>query len=75
MSKSKKKAPSFEAAMKELETLVESMEQDSLSLEESLKNFENGVRLTRICQQALTKAEQDIKILTAESEIDFTTNV
>ena len=61
--------------MKELEALVESMEKDSLTLEESLKKFEKGVKLTRLCQQALTKAEQDVKILTADGEMDFNINV
>ncbi|MEE9352685.1 MAG: exodeoxyribonuclease VII small subunit [Thiotrichaceae bacterium] len=78
MSK-KEKVPSqeqsFEGSMKELEALVESMEKDSLTLEESLKKFEKGVKLTRLCQQALTKAEQDVKILTADGEMDFNINV
>ncbi len=61
--------------MKELEALVDSMEKDPLTLEESLKKFEKGVKLTRLCQQALTKAEQDVKILTADGEMDFNINV
>lgn len=55
--------PSFEQALAELESLVETMEQGELSLEESLKSFERGVILTRICQQALKEAEQKIQIL------------
>ncbi|MEE9302799.1 MAG: exodeoxyribonuclease VII small subunit [Thiotrichaceae bacterium] len=65
---------SFEDAMNELEALVDSMEKDSLTLEESLMKFEKGVKLTRICQQALAKAEQEVKILTADGETDFTTD-
>jgi exodeoxyribonuclease VII small subunit len=72
MAKKKEKTPSFEEAMTELEKLVESMENDSLSLEDSLTMFEKGVQLTRICQQALSKAEQEIKILTTnDDEMDF----
>lgn len=55
----------FEAALAELESLVERMETGELSLEESLKSFEQGVALTRTCQKALTDAEQKVSILTS----------
>jgi len=55
----------FEKALKELESLVETMEKGELSLEDSLKSFERGVELTRQCQQALSAAEQKVKILLA----------
>lgn len=58
-----KKTFHFEKALAELETLVEKMEQGDLSLEESLKQFERGVTLTRSCQQALDEAEQKVQIL------------
>ena len=48
----------FEAALAELDKLVEHMEQGDLSLEDSLKQFERGVELTRICKTALQEAEQ-----------------
>ncbi len=63
MAKTTSKTPSFEQALAELETLVETMERGELSLDESLKSFERGVVLTRTCQQALTEAEQKIHIL------------
>ncbi len=53
----------FEAALTELEQLVERMEQGELPLEESLKSFERGIALTRQCQQALQAAEQKVQIL------------
>jgi exodeoxyribonuclease VII small subunit len=53
----------FEKAMQELETLVAKMENGDLSLEESLKHFEQGVKLTRQCQQSLKNAEQKVAIL------------
>ena len=68
MSKKSKSPPSFEEAMSQLEALVNSMESDTLSLEESLKQFELGIHLTQICQKSLHKAEQDIKILTSKQE-------
>lgn len=67
MSRKKPETLSFEQALAELETLVHAMEQGELSLEESLKSFERGVELTRICRQALADAEQKVDILTRKS--------
>ena len=53
----------FEAAMTELEALVERLELGDLPLEESLKAFERGVALTRSCQSALKEAEQKVEVL------------
>jgi len=53
----------FETALTELNELVEKMEHGGISLEESLKNFERGIALTRQCQQALKDAEQKVNIL------------
>ncbi len=53
----------FEKALQELEQLVENMEEGDMSLEESLKQFERGVALTRSCQKALADAEQKVQIL------------
>ncbi len=63
MAKRSQKTPEFETALAELEALVEKMEQGDLSLDESLKQFERGVQLTRACQQALREAEQKVQIL------------
>lgn len=65
--KPKKTTLTFEQALAELETLVTTMEQGELSLEESLKSFERGVELTRTCQQALKEAEQKIEILSRKT--------
>jgi len=62
--KNEPSTPSFEQALSELESLVETLEQGDLSLEESLKSFERGVALTRTCQLALKEAEQKIQVLT-----------
>lgn len=68
--------PDFEAQLKELEALVEKMEQGDLPLEESLKAFERGVQLARACQKTLGEAEQKVKILLSqngeETLADFT---
>jgi exodeoxyribonuclease VII small subunit len=63
-TQSKKTAtPDFEAALSELESLVERMEKGDLPLEEALKQFERGVQLTRTCQSALREAEQKVQVL------------
>ena len=73
-----KKSYPFEASLDKLEKLVEKMEGGDLSLEESLKVFEEGVKLTRECQQALTLAEQKVKMLTENNgeitNVDFEVN-
>lgn len=62
----------FEASMIKLEELVAKIETGNLSLEESLKEFEQGVKLSRLCQTALKDAEQRVKILSDDEELDFT---
>jgi exodeoxyribonuclease VII small subunit len=59
--------PDFERSLKELEDIVARMEKGDLSLEDSLREFERGIALTRICQQALQAAEQRVQILTEEN--------
>lgn len=63
----KKSQPRFEKALEELEQIVERMEAGEISLEESLKQFERGIRLTRTCQQALREAEQRVQQLVEEN--------
>ena len=58
-----KKSYPFEQSLVKLENLVEKMEAGELTLEDSLTTFEEGIRLTRECQQALNQAEQKVKIL------------
>ena len=53
----------FEAALAELNQLVEKMERGGINLEESLRDFEKGINLTRQCQQALKTAEQKVHML------------
>ena len=59
----KREGVDFEKSIAELEALVERMESGDLTLEQSLKDFERGVALTRTCQKALADAEQKVKIL------------
>lgn len=67
-----KKSIDFEANMAELRQIVESMEQQALTLEQSLEYFKRGVTITQQCQQALQQAELTIQILTAQDTQDNT---
>jgi exodeoxyribonuclease VII small subunit len=58
----------FESALEELEALVTKLEKGDLPLEESLKEFERGVALTRSCQKELKEAEQKVNLLTDKGE-------
>ncbi|WP_267256401.1 exodeoxyribonuclease VII small subunit [Coxiella endosymbiont of Ornithodoros maritimus] len=60
----------FEASLNELTTLVEKLEKGNLTLAESLENFERGVALVRSCQQALSEAEQKVKVLINQDGIE-----
>ncbi|TQV65270.1 MAG: exodeoxyribonuclease VII small subunit [Halothiobacillaceae bacterium] len=57
----------FEASLKELEAVVQRMEQGEQSLEASLRDFERGVQLTRTCQGMLASAQQRVDILSART--------
>ena len=63
----KKVAVNFEKAIKDLEVIVEELESGDLSLEESLKAFEKGIKLTRQCQGELEKAELKVQTLVEEN--------
>ncbi len=55
----------FETALAQLEALVAKMESGVLPLEESLVAYRRGVALTRVCQERLVQAEQQISVLEA----------
>lgn len=73
MAKRKPKTIDFEQSLDELEGLVERMEQGDSSLEDSLKDFERGIELTRNCQASLAEAEQKVQILLQKNgeAVDF----
>lgn len=71
MTQAEKSLGSLEKSLQELEQLVERLESGDLPLEDALKEFERGVKLTRECQAALKDADQKVEILlnkTADGE-------
>lgn len=59
---------SYEAALEDIERIVEQLESGELSLEDSLAIFEKGVGLTKYCYQKLDEVEKKIEILTKDRE-------
>ncbi len=67
-------AKNFEQSITELEKIVESLEQGDLPLEETLKKFEEGMKLSQYCQTALNEAQNKINQLMKDSNNDHTSN-
>lgn len=57
----------FEEALKKLEQIVEGLEQGKISLEDSLKKYEEGIKLAKFCSEKLQEAEKKIEILTKDN--------
>jgi|SRR5882672_1402706 len=74
MSRAKKgsKETRFEDALGRLETIVKELEDGDLPLEESLRLFEEGVRLTRLCAARLDEAQRRIDLLSKGTEGEVT---
>lgn len=70
MSKKPNK-PNFETSVAELESTIVRMEKGEMSLEDALQSFEEGVRLSRECQQLLASAERRVMLLTECGEENF----
>ena len=59
----------FESALAELETIVKTLEQGDLTLEQSLERFERGITLSRFCHTRLEHAERRVELLTERGEV------
>ena len=57
----------FEKALEQLEKIVEKLESGGLSLEQSLKEFEEGMKLSRFCSEKLDETEKKISIIMEKS--------
>ena len=58
----------FEAALARLEELVQELEKGDIPLEQSLKLFEEGIKLSRICNKRLEEAERKVEVLMKDKD-------
>lgn len=68
MTNNESKSKSFEASLEALEQIVRELEDGDLPLEKSLELFEQGIRLSRECQERLGQAERRIEILLRDNQ-------
>jgi len=68
VKKAEAKSKNFESSLSALEKIVRELERGDLPLEESLRLFEEGVKLSRECQERLNQAERRIEVLLRDSE-------
>jgi exodeoxyribonuclease VII small subunit len=66
-----KKSESFESMMKKLEEIASTMDNEQLTLEESMKHYEDGIKLCNKLYKTLNDAEGKIKILSDDKEEKF----
>ena len=59
---------SFEKGLSELQKLVKLLEQDDISLEQSVENFEKGVKVVKYCERKLKDAEDKVKSILDQSD-------
>ncbi len=59
----KEKEIKFEDAMKKLEKIVEDLENGNLSLDDSLKKYEEGIQLSQFCTKKLNEAQKKVQVL------------
>jgi len=62
------KKPTFEESLKKLETLVKKLEEGDLSLDQSLKVFEEGVQMANFCEKSLNEAQGKVEKLMTDAE-------
>jgi exodeoxyribonuclease VII small subunit len=68
MKKTEEQPKSFEASLEALEEIVHQLEGGDLPLEKSLELFEDGIRLSRQCQERLNQAERRIEVLLRDNQ-------
>jgi exodeoxyribonuclease VII small subunit len=71
MSTARKRQPDLEKSLADLEKIVTTLEEGDIPLEQALKQFEKGIKLSRECQTALQSAEQRVQVLMNGDLEDF----
>jgi exodeoxyribonuclease VII small subunit len=66
MNKKSTKISNFEDDLKKLQSILDDIESDKLSLEDSIRKYKEGMELSKKCQEALDEAKQVIKLLEDE---------
>ena len=66
MNKKTTKISNFEDDLKKLQSILDDIESDKLSLEDSIQKYKEGMELSKKCQEALDEAKQIIKLLEDE---------
>ena len=66
--KTEEQSKTFEASLEALERIVKQLESGDLPLEKSLELFEQGIRLSRECQERLSQAERKIEVLLRDNQ-------
>ena len=61
---------SLETNLKELESIVSKMEQGDMALEDSIKSYEKGILLLKLCQDSLKEIEQKVLVLSSENTLE-----
>ena len=70
--KTAKQPENFEAALTQLEQIVQQLERGELPLEEALASFKEGIELSQYCQKTFTEAEQTVaKMMTPQGEVNL----
>lgn len=59
----------LEAAFEKLENAIEQLEQENISLEDSFKVFQEGMKMVQICNEKISKVEKDVLVLTENGEL------
>ena len=66
MNKKSNKISNFEEDLKKLQSILDDIESDKLTLEDSIQKYKEGMELSKKCQDALNEAKQIIKVLEDE---------
>jgi len=74
MAEKKKKQPDFEEALKKLESIVEQLEDPEVTLEDSIRLYEEGVELSRYCSESLEEAVLRIEKINEKSESELSSD-
>ena len=61
---------SLETNLKELESIVSKMEQGDMALEDSIRSYEKGMLLLKLCQDSLKEIEQKVLVLSSDNTLD-----